>query len=76
MVSPINGSLAGLGPITMFCGTRDILLADAERLVALAAASGHPLDYHQAEGMLHVYPILPMPEGDAARRLIVQALRR
>ncbi len=76
MVSPINASLAGLGPITMFCGTRDILLADAERLVALAAASGHPLEYHQAEGMLHVYPILPMPEGDAARRLIVQALRR
>lgn len=76
MVSPINGSLAGLGPITMFCGTRDILLADAERLVALAAASGHPLEYHQAEGMFHVYPILPMPEGDAARRLIVQVLRR
>jgi len=76
MVSPINGSLAGLGPITMFCGTRDILLADAERLVALAAASGHPVEYHEGEGMLHVYPILPMPEGDAARRLIVQALVR
>ncbi len=76
LVSPIWGSLERLGPITMFCGTRDILLADAERLVALAEASGHPLEYHEAEGMLHVYPILPMPEGDAARRLIVDALLR
>lgn len=75
-VSPINGSLDGLGSIVMFCGTRDILNADATRLVALAAASGHPLEYHEGEGMLHVYPILPMPEGDAARALIVAAMRR
>ncbi|CAN5582432.1 alpha/beta hydrolase fold domain-containing protein [soil metagenome] len=76
LVSPIHGSLAGLGPITMFSGTRDILNADATRLVALAGAAGVPLEYHEGEGMIHNYPILPMPEGDAARAQIVAAMLR
>jgi acetyl esterase/lipase len=74
-VSPIHGSLKGLGPITMFSGTRDILHADAARLVPLAASAGIALDYHVGEGMIHNYPILPMPEGDAARKAIVAAIR-
>ena len=74
LVSPINGSLTGVGPVTMFSGTRDILNADAARLVALAAETGHPLDYHEGVGMIHNYPILPMPEGDAARAVIVAAI--
>ena len=74
-VSPIHGSLAGLGPLTMFSGSRDIVHADALRLVPLAAAAGVPLDYHRGEGMLHVYPILPMPEGAAARKVIAAAIR-
>ncbi|MGV8882493.1 MAG: alpha/beta hydrolase fold domain-containing protein [Rhodoglobus sp.] len=74
-VSPIHGDLAGVGPLTMFSGTRDILNADAVRLVAAAAAAGHPLDYHEGEGMIHVYPILPLPEGAAARAVIVRAVK-
>lgn len=74
MVSPINGSLAGLGPITLLSGTRDIVNADAARLVRLAAASGHPLDYHEAPEMLHVYPLLPIPEAREARRVITEAM--
>ena len=74
-VSPIHGRLGGIGPLTMFSGTRDILNADAVRLVAAAAEAGHPLDYHEGEGMIHVYPILPMPEGDAVRAIIVRTLR-
>jgi len=74
-VSPIHGSLAGLGPITMFSGTRDILHADASRFVPLAARAGIALDYHVGEGMIHNYPILPMPEGDAARKVIVEVIR-
>lgn len=74
-VSPLHGPLEGLGPITMFSGTRDILNADAHRLLPLAAAAGVPLDFHEGEGMIHNYPILPMPEGDAARAVIVAAVR-
>lgn len=75
-VSPINGSLAGLGPILMFSGTRDILNADAARLVSLAAQTDHPLDYVEGEGMLHNYPILPTPEGAAARAHIAAVISR
>lgn len=73
-VSPIHGSLAGLGPVTMFSGTRDIVNADARRLAPLAAAANLPLNFIEDEGMLHVYPILPMPEGDAARAVVVTAV--
>lgn len=74
-VSPIHGSLAGLGPVTMFSGTRDILNADAHRFVTVAAAAGLSLDFHEGDGMIHNYPILPMPEGFAARDEIVTAIR-
>ena len=73
-VSPLFGSLEGLGPITLFSGTRDILNADAHRLVTRAAEAGLPLDFHEGPGMIHNYPILPMPEGDAARAVIARAL--
>ena len=74
-VSPIHGSLAGLGPVTVFTGTRDILNADAHRLLPLAAAADLALDFHEGKEMIHNYPILPMPEGDAARAVIVAAVR-
>lgn len=74
-VSPLYGSLEGLGPVTMFSGTRDILNADAHRLLPLAGDAGLDLDFHEGVGMIHNYPILPMPEGDAARAVIVAAVR-
>lgn len=74
-VSPIHGELSGLGPVTMLSGTRDILNADARRFDQLAASSGVDLDYHEAEGMLHVYPLLPIPEARQAREIIAAALR-
>jgi acetyl esterase/lipase len=75
LVSPIYGSLAGLGAITLFSGTRDMLNADATRLVALAASVGHPLDYFEAPGMIHVYPLLPIPEARPAREAMRAVLR-
>jgi monoterpene epsilon-lactone hydrolase len=73
-VSPIHGDLAGLGPITVFTGTRDIVHADALRLVAKATEQGIPIDFHVGDGMIHNYPILPIPEGAAARALIAKAI--
>jgi acetyl esterase/lipase len=60
LVSPIHGSLDGLGRITLFSGTHDILNADALALVRKARATGHPLDFHQAPNMLHNHPLLPI----------------
>ena len=74
LVSPANSPLAGIGRLTLFTGTRDITHADALTLVRKAAAEGHPLDLHQRRNMLHVYPLLPIPEGAEAREAIRRVL--
>ncbi|MCX4695508.1 alpha/beta hydrolase [Streptomyces sp. NBC_01408] len=74
-VSPLHGTLSGLAPLTVFSGTHDILITDSDALAAKATSAGVPLDYHRAEGLPHVYPLRPVPEGPAARDLIVNACR-
>lgn len=49
LISPITDSLAGLPPIHIFQGGRDIFLPDAERFAAKAESVG-------AAVQLHVYP--------------------
>ncbi|WP_411701081.1 alpha/beta hydrolase [Conyzicola sp.] len=73
-VSPVNAPLSGIGRITLFSGTRDITHADAITLARKARAEGHPLDFQQRANMLHVYPLLPIPEGAEARAVIEAVL--
>jgi acetyl esterase/lipase len=75
MVSPLNADLTGLGPLTVFSGTRDILNPDARLLVEKAAAAGVEIDYHEQPGLVHVYPLTPTAEGRATRAVIVDRLR-
>ena len=75
-VSPLFGDLPGVGPILMLSGTRDMLNADAHRLVEKAAASAHPLEYHEVAEMIHVYPLLPIPEARVAREQIREFMTR
>ncbi len=74
-VSPLLGPLDGLGPLTIFVGTRDLLLRDSRRLRDAADARGIPVDYHEGEGLIHVWPILPLPEARQARAAIVGSIR-
>ncbi|MVU76245.1 alpha/beta hydrolase fold domain-containing protein [Nocardia sp. ET3-3] len=76
LVSPLFADFTGLGPLTVFCGTRDILMPDARLMVEKARAAGVEVDYYEAAGLVHVYPLTPTPEGKAARTLIVDTLRR
>jgi len=73
-VSPLAANLQGLGPLTVFSGTRDILNPDARLLLEKATAAGVGVDFHEAPGLVHVYPLTPTAEGRAARRLIVKRL--
>ena len=75
LVSPLFGSLAGLAPVTLFSGTRDMLNADAASFVDRAALAALPVDYHRAPGMLHVYPLLPIPEAKPAREVMRGVMR-
>ncbi|WP_308120395.1 alpha/beta hydrolase fold domain-containing protein [Streptomyces bambusae] len=75
-VSPLHGSFAGLPPISVFTGTRDVLTTDSRELLRRARADGVEVDYHEEPGLPHVYPLLPVPEGRAARDRIVEIVRR
>jgi monoterpene epsilon-lactone hydrolase len=64
MVSPLFGDLSLLPPTLMFCGSLDILVADARRL---AAAAPGKVRYIEALGLMHVYPLMPFfPEARSA----------
>ncbi|MET3375036.1 acetyl esterase/lipase [Variovorax boronicumulans] len=74
-LSPLHGPLQGLGRLTVFIGTRDLLLADCRALRARAAAQGVPVEWHEAEGMVHVWPLLPVKQAMAARATIAGIVR-
>ncbi|MGW4634458.1 alpha/beta hydrolase fold domain-containing protein [Nocardia sp. NPDC004415] len=75
MVSPLFGDFTGLGPLTVYSGTHDILNPDTRLLVDKATAAGVDVDYHEATGLVHVYPLTPTPEGARARDHLVATLR-
>ena len=74
MVSPLAGDLTGLGPITVFGGSRDITHPDIRLLVARARAAGVEVDDQDGPGMVHVWPLLPIPEARTARAHITDLL--
>jgi acetyl esterase/lipase len=75
LASPLYGDLTGLTPLTVLCGTHDVLLPDSRRLAARATATGLEIDYHEAAGLPHGYPLFPIPEARAARTILAAALR-
>lgn len=75
LVSPMFGGLARLGRITVFTGTHDITNADAHAVARRARQAGHPFVLHERPNLLHDYPLQPIPEGAAARRMIATLLR-
>ncbi|MGW7437676.1 alpha/beta hydrolase fold domain-containing protein [Streptomyces sp. NPDC054849] len=74
-VSPLHGTFAGLAPLTVFTGTRDLLTTDSRELLRRARAEGAEVEFHEEAGLLHAYPLLPVPEGRAARDRIVELIR-
>ena len=76
LLSPIYGPLEGLGKISIFMGSRDILVADARKLKNMADAKGIPLNYHEFEGMFHTWMLLNLPESKKAKKLIMELINQ
>lgn len=76
LVSPLAAELDGLGPLSVFSGTRDILNPDARVLVVRSYADAVKINYHERWGQVHTYPLMPTPEGHDARVTIVDSLRQ
>ncbi len=74
-VSPLFGELAGLPPTQVLCGTRDTLWPQVADLVRRASAAGAPVTYHEERDLIHVYPLLPVPEARRALDQVVAWLR-
>jgi acetyl esterase/lipase len=73
-LSPGGAPLAGLAPVHVYVGTREICLPDALALGERARAEGAAVEVTVCEGAVHVYPLVPAPEGRAARREIVREI--
>ncbi|GAA0564655.1 hypothetical protein GCM10009415_53950 [Chitinophaga japonensis] len=76
LLSPINGILEGLGKISVFTGSRDILVADARKLRQLAASKGIEIDYYEYKEMFHAWMLLNFPESQKAKQQIIDLLQR
>ncbi|KAM0347313.1 hypothetical protein ACHAPU_004832 [Fusarium lateritium] len=87
IVSPLYGSIEGLPPTLLLSGTYDMLCADARRFKSKftgkdiddASAGSIETDrfiYVEKEEMIHVWPLLPHPEGAEARKLIVHFINK
>lgn len=74
-LSPVNGPVEGLPPTDVYIGTHDLLLPDVRRLVERMRKAGVEVDLQQEAGLFHVYPLVPCPEGRAARERIISSLR-
>ena len=73
-VSPLHGDYAGLPRTLVLCGTRDLLVPQVREAVRRAAAAGVHVTYREEQGLLHVYPLLPIPEARPALREVVEFL--
>jgi epsilon-lactone hydrolase len=69
-VSPLKGELSGLPPTMVLTGTRDLLNVDAHRFAAAATSAGVEVTMVNEPGLLHDFPLFPIPEGKSAREKI------
>jgi monoterpene epsilon-lactone hydrolase len=80
LVSPLLAdvtALRSLPPVRIWSGDRDILSPEASAFDDRLGAAGVPDAahvLHREPGALHVYPLLPVPEGRAARDEIAHFL--
>lgn len=74
-VSPIYGDYGSLDHVTVFVGTNEIVNPDAVKFFeGLESAEGNELIV--GENMNHVYPLLPIPEAEAAQEKIIEIVLR
>ena len=65
-VSPKFGDLTGLGAISVFYGTEEILFPDCQEFCDEAQKSGFPVTEYEYDDMQHDWVILPIDEAKRA----------
>lgn len=71
-LSPALGEVRGLPQLEMFIGTREVYYPDAKLFYERAHAVGVRGSLHEGRGLNHLYPFMPIPEGNKALDEIVE----
>lgn len=71
LLSPINGEINGLGEITLFVGTHEVLLPDARKFRDRLTSQGIELNYFEYPKMNHIFLLYPIPEAKKATKEMV-----
>lgn len=70
-VSPLFGSFAGIDRMLIFTGTSDTIHPQAHQIHDKAQAEGVACRLVVADGCIHVYPLMPIPEATRAIQKII-----
>jgi monoterpene epsilon-lactone hydrolase len=66
LAAPLHADLAGLPPLLIFVGTREVLRDDSLRVVDKARAAGVAVELVVGEGLVHVWPMFGDQVPEAA----------
>lgn len=75
LISPIYGDLEGLGKISLFIGTHDLLYPDAKKFKMMMEEKAIKINYYEYPSMIHVWPLFFFPESKKARKEIIEIIR-
>jgi acetyl esterase/lipase len=65
-LSPIYGELGGLPPMLILAGGADLLTPDTRIFAEKAREKGVDVEFFFAKGMMHIWPVMPIPEAKVA----------
>jgi epsilon-lactone hydrolase len=74
MLSPINGPIKHVGEISIFIGSKDILVADARKFTLLAEKTEVTVNYREYPDMVHVWMLLNFRESRQAQQEIIKII--
>lgn len=74
-MSPVNADLHGFPTMQIFVATDDIASHDALILAERAQEAAVEVDVQVGPGLMHVWPILPIPEARTNRAAINEFLQ-
>ena len=70
-VSPLYGDMSGLPPVTIYCGTREMLCPDILLAADRLSDAGIDVTLNVGRGLNHDYPLMPLPEAEQAVRDVI-----
>ncbi len=76
LVSPINATYEDVCNITVFIGTHDVLYPDVRRFRKVLQNKGVKFRYYEYPKMVHIWVLMPIPEGRVALNKICEIINK